>query len=88
VGKLRTVLPLKNRVIRDSAVQLGLTHAATLGVSAGASRCSSGAPWFSASVHQNIVPPSGNPTSYMCRSCRHHPPPRLAWSGSNNSAKG
>jgi hypothetical protein len=26
VGKLRTVLPLKNRVIRDSAVQLGLTH--------------------------------------------------------------
>jgi hypothetical protein len=26
-GKLRTVLPLKNRdVIRDSAVQLGLTH--------------------------------------------------------------
>jgi hypothetical protein len=26
VGKLRTVLPLKNHVIRDSAVQLGLTH--------------------------------------------------------------
>ena len=27
VGKLRTMLPLKNRdVIRDSAVQLGLTH--------------------------------------------------------------
>jgi hypothetical protein len=26
VGKLRTVLPLKNRVIRDSAVQLRLTH--------------------------------------------------------------
>jgi hypothetical protein len=26
VGKLRTVLPLNNRVIRDSAVQLGLTH--------------------------------------------------------------
>jgi hypothetical protein len=26
VGKLRTVLPLTNRVIRDSAVQLGLTH--------------------------------------------------------------
>jgi hypothetical protein len=26
VGKLRTVLRLKNRVIRDSAVQLGLTH--------------------------------------------------------------
>jgi hypothetical protein len=26
VGKLRTVLPLKNRVIRDSAVQLGLIH--------------------------------------------------------------
>ena len=26
VGKLQTVLPLKNRVIRDSAVQLGLTH--------------------------------------------------------------
>jgi hypothetical protein len=26
VGKLRTVLPLHNRVIRDSAVPLGLTH--------------------------------------------------------------
>jgi hypothetical protein len=26
VGKLRTVLPLNNRVIRDSALQLGLTH--------------------------------------------------------------
>jgi hypothetical protein len=26
VGKLRTVLPIKNRVIRDSAVPLGLTH--------------------------------------------------------------
>jgi hypothetical protein len=26
VGKLRTVLPLTNRVLRDSAVQLGLTH--------------------------------------------------------------
>jgi hypothetical protein len=26
VGKLRTVLPLNDRVIRDSAVQLGLTH--------------------------------------------------------------
>jgi hypothetical protein len=26
VGKLRTVLPLKNRVIRGSAVPLGLTH--------------------------------------------------------------
>jgi hypothetical protein len=26
VGKLRTVLPLNNRVIRDSAVPLGLTH--------------------------------------------------------------
>jgi hypothetical protein len=26
VGKLRTVLPLKNTVIKDSAVQLGLTH--------------------------------------------------------------
>jgi hypothetical protein len=26
VGKLRTMLPLNDRVIRDSAVQLGLTH--------------------------------------------------------------
>ena len=26
VGKLRTVLPSNDRVIRDSAVQLGLTH--------------------------------------------------------------
>jgi hypothetical protein len=26
VGKLRNVLPLNNRVIRESAVQLGLTH--------------------------------------------------------------
>jgi hypothetical protein len=26
VGKLRTVLPLNDRVIRDSAVPLGLTH--------------------------------------------------------------
>jgi hypothetical protein len=26
VGKLRTMLPLNNRVIRDSAVRLGLTH--------------------------------------------------------------
>jgi hypothetical protein len=26
VGKFRNVLPLNDRVIRDSAVQLGLTH--------------------------------------------------------------
>jgi hypothetical protein len=30
VGKLRTVLPLNDRVIRDSAVQLGLTHQRTM----------------------------------------------------------
>jgi hypothetical protein len=33
VGKLRTVLPFTNRdVIRDSAVQLGLTHRVALGL--------------------------------------------------------
>ena len=64
VGKLRTVLPLSD-VIRDSAVQLGLTQG--VGCSRGAEECKGGSVPCAASA--SMVLPSGHTSTDVMRPC-------------------